>query len=134
MLKLPLIIAAFLCVAGVGGHFVSFEFWMWPLMTNTRFPGTPIGDAIASKDITRIVWHYFTIDWLITLFIILVLIFTDHVQERALLLRFTAVRWLLYTSIYFILAKFRWSKLKANPQWFNPFLVSICFVWSSWWM
>jgi hypothetical protein len=130
-MNLPLGIAAFLCVAGVGGHYVSFEFWMWPFMDKTRFPTTPIGDAIASKDIVRIVWHYFTIDWLITLYLILVLLFTHQIQERVLLLQFTAVRWFLYTFIYFILAKFRWSKLKANPQWFNPLLVSICFWWAS---
>jgi len=106
----------------------------WPFLDDVRFPATPLSSPNATKDLTRIVWHYFTIDWLATLAIIGALLFTDWVEAPRQVLLFNAVRWFFYFLVYPVMGRFQWRKMKANTEWINVILISLCFWLASRWL
>jgi hypothetical protein len=127
----PLVIALILCLAGFTGHFIMWERWIWGMLEEVRFPGTMLSSPEATKSLTRIVWHYFTVDWLATIALVLMLLFTDWIEAPKQILLFSAVRWFAYAMVYAVEGRFKWRALKANTEWINVVLLSGCFLWAA---
>ena len=130
-MTVPLVIGLLLCLAGLVGHWLMWERWIWGLLQEVRFPATPLSSPDATRSLTRIVWHYFTVDWLATLAMILALLFTDYIQAPKQILLFSSVRWFAYAMCYAVEGRFKWKALKANTEWINVILLSGCFLWAA---
>jgi len=88
------LVAALLTVAGGSLHFYTFEVWIWPKLKPEAFPSFPFGDSYAVMTFYRIVWHFFTVVFILTASSLFLMTFTLTVKDPAFLARFIALFWI----------------------------------------
>jgi hypothetical protein len=88
------LVAAILTVAGGSLHFYTFEVWIWPKLKPEDFPSFPFGDSYAVMTFYRIVWHFFTVVFVITAGSLFIMTFTLAVKDPAFLARFLSLFWI----------------------------------------
>ena len=87
------LVAAILTIAGGSLHFYTFEVWIWPKLKPEAFPSFPFGDSRAVMTFYRIVWHFFTVEFVITAATLLIMAFTLAVKDPAFLARYLSLFW-----------------------------------------
>jgi hypothetical protein len=95
MVNIPLLIAAIIAIAGVSLHSYTFEVWIWPKLNADCFPSFPFGGPSVVKGFYRIVWHFFTVNFLITIVVLIAVAFGNLMPYGMLLVQFLMIFWIL---------------------------------------
>lgn len=99
-----LIIAAVVAIVAVSLHVYTMEVWIWPKLKDDCFPSFPFGDANVVKGFYRTVWHFFTVNWVMTIVVCFLVAFGNLVPYGKLLIIFLMVFWVLIVLEIFIVA------------------------------
>ena len=99
-----LIIAAIVAIAAVSLHIYTMEVWIWPKLKDECFPSFPFGDANVVKGFYRTVWHFFTVNWVMTIVVCFLVAFGNLVPYGKLLIIFLMIFWVLIVLEIFIVA------------------------------
>jgi hypothetical protein len=102
MVNISLLIAAAVAIAAVTLHVYTFEVWIWPHLKDIGFPATPFGQPSVTKGFYRTVWHFFTVNWLMTIVVCIAVAFGNLIPYEFLLIRFLMVFWILIVVEIFV--------------------------------
>ena len=134
------LVAAILTIAGGSLHFYTFEVWIWPKLKPEAFPSFPFGDNVAVMTFYRIVWHFFTVEFIITAASLLIMTFSFAIKDPAFLARFLSLFWIGNIVVSLILpylglgsGSFReyLQGLKKAWQWTVMLTIVILMWWGS---
>ncbi|MDX1546566.1 MAG: hypothetical protein R3247_06245 [Rhodothermales bacterium] len=104
-MNIPYLLAGLVAVGAVSLHVYTFEVWIWPKLRDEGFPAVPFGPPSVTKGFYRTVWHFFTISWLGTIFLMFAFAFTGFLAADAtLVVRILIVYWLLIVVEIFVVA------------------------------
>ena len=67
MVNTWLLIAALVTFVAMTVHVYTFEVWIWPNLGYECFPVTPFGGPKVARGFYRTVWHFFTVNLLVTI-------------------------------------------------------------------
>lgn len=95
MVNTWLLIGALVGTVAVSVHVFTFERWIWPYLGYECFPGTPFGGPKATRNFYRVVWHFFTVNWLLTIIVCLLVGIGTLVPYGMLLIYFLLFFWIL---------------------------------------
>lgn len=101
-ISVPLLMAAVVAIAAVSLHVYTMEVWIWPKLKDEGFPSFPFGPPSAVKGFYRIVWHFFTVNWLMTIVVCFAVAFGSLIPYGILLVQFLIIFWLLIVLEIFI--------------------------------
>jgi FtsH-binding integral membrane protein len=104
MPNIPLLIAAFVAIAAVTLHVYTMEVWIWPKLKDDGFPSFPFGPPSVVKGFYRTVWHFFTVNWLMTIVVCILVAFGTLIPYGILLIQFLMIFWVLIVLEIFIVA------------------------------
>lgn len=104
MVNVPLLIAAAIAIIGVSLHSYTFEVWIWPKLRDECFPSFPFGGPAVVKGFYRTVWHFFTVNFLVTIVVLIAVAFGNLAPYGMLLVYFLIIFWLLIIVEIFIIA------------------------------
>jgi FtsH-binding integral membrane protein len=104
MVNVQLLIAAAVAIAAVTLHVYTFEVWIWPKLRDEGFPTTPFGAPSVTKGFYRTVWHFFTVNWLITIVTNIGVAFGSLIPYGFLLVKFLIIFWVLIVVEIFVVA------------------------------
>lgn len=132
------LVAAILTVAGGSLHFYTFEVWIWPKLKPDMFPSFPFGDNYAVMTFYRIVWHFFTVTFVLTAGSLFIMIFSDAVADPGFLARFISLFWFGNVIVSLVLPylgqrpgdSYLKGLIKA-PQWLVMLTMAVMMVWGS---
>ena len=99
-----LIIAAVVAIAAVSLHIYTMEVWIWPKLKDECFPSFPFGDSNVVKGFYRTVWHFFTVNWVMTIVVCILVALGNLVPYGKLLIIFLMIFWILIVLEIFIVA------------------------------
>lgn len=99
-----LIIAAIVAIGAVTLHIYTMEVWIWPKLKDECFPSFPFGDSNVVKGFYRTVWHFFTVNWLMTIVLCIAVAFGNLVPYGKLLIIYLIIFWILIVVEIFIVA------------------------------
>lgn len=99
-----LLIAAFIAIVGVSLHSYTFEVWIWPKLKDECFPSFPFGGPAVVKGFYRTVWHFFTVNFLVTIVVQIAVAFGNLVPYGMLLVQFLIIFWILIVVEIFVIA------------------------------
>jgi hypothetical protein len=99
-----LLIAAAVATAAVSLHVYTFEVWIWPKLRVEGFPAFPFGPPSVVMGFYRTVWHFFTVNWLMTIVVCTGVAFGELIPYGPLLIIFLMIFWLLIVLEIFIVA------------------------------
>jgi hypothetical protein len=102
VVNVKLLIAAVIVIAAVSLHVYTMEVWIWPKLNVSGFPSFPFGDADVVKGFYRTVWHFFTVNFLTTLTILLLVAFGKLATCGRQLVQFLIIFWLLIVVEIFV--------------------------------
>ena len=98
-----LLIAAFIATVAVSLHIYTFEVWIWPKLGWECFPTFPFGDQKVVRGFYRTVWHFFTVNLVLTIVVCILVGVGTLVPYGMLLIYFLIVFWILiFVEIWFI--------------------------------
>jgi hypothetical protein len=104
MVNVYLLIAAAIAIVGVSLHSYTFEVWIWPKLHDDCFPSFPFGSSKVVKGFYRTVWHFFTVNFLVTIAVLIAVGFGDLVPYGMLLVQFLIIFWILIVVEIFVVA------------------------------
>ena len=104
MVNVWLLIAAAIAIVGVSLHSYTFEVWIWPKLHSDCFPSFPFGPPKVVKGFYRTVWHFFTVNFLVTIFVLIAVAFGNLVPYGMLLVQFLIIFWILIVVEIFIVS------------------------------
>jgi hypothetical protein len=104
MVNVQLLIAAFVAIGAVTLHIYTFEVWIWPKLKVEGFPAFPFGPPSVVMGFYRTVWHFFTVNWLMTIVLCIAVAFGRLIPYGTLLIQFQMVFWILLVLEIFIVA------------------------------
>jgi hypothetical protein len=132
------LVAAILTIAGGSLHFYTFEVWIWPKLKPEDFPSFPFGDNYAVMTFYRIVWHFFTVEFIITAASLLIMTFSLAVKDPAFLARFISLFWIGNVVVSLILpylglrpGESYFKSLRKAWQWSVMLAMVILMWWGS---
>ena len=99
-----LLVAAAVAIAAVSLHIYTFEVWIWPKLKVEAFPSFPFGGPNVVMGFYRTVWHFFTVNWLMTIVVCIAVAFGNLVPYGVLLIQFLMVFWILIVVEIFVIA------------------------------
>jgi hypothetical protein len=103
MVNTWLLIAALVATVAVLLHVYTFERWIWPNLGYECFPVTPFGGPKVARGYYRIVWHFFTINLLLTIIVCILVGVGTLVPYGMLLIYFLLFFWILiFIEIWFL--------------------------------
>src|SRR6185503_7563130 len=76
----------------------------WPKLKDEGFPATRFGPPSVTKGFYRTVWHFFTVNWLITIVVCIAVAFGNLIPYGFLLIYFLMIFWILIVLEIFIVA------------------------------
>lgn len=104
-MNIPYLLAAAVAIGAVSLHVYTFEVWIWPHLRDECFPSFPFGGPDVVKGFYRTVWHFFTVSWLGTIFLLIAFATTAFLSPNAdLIVRILIVYWLLIVVEIFVVA------------------------------
>lgn len=103
-MNIPLLIAAVIAIAAVSLHAYTMEVWIWPKLTDAGFPSFPFGAPNVVRGFYRTVWHIFTVNWLLTIVVLIAVAFGKLEPCGVFLVRFLMVFWILIVVEIFVVA------------------------------
>ena len=104
-MNIPYLLAAAVAIGAVSLHVYTFEVWIWPKLRDECFPSFPFGGPDVVKGFYRTVWHFFTVSWLITIFLLIAFATTAFLAPySALIVKLLMVYWLLIVVEIFVVA------------------------------
>jgi len=104
MINWYLIIAAAVAIAAVTLHVYTFEVWIWPKLKVEGFPAFPFGPASVTMGFYRTVWHFFTVNWIMTIVVCIAVAFGNLIPYGMLLVQFLEIFWILIVVEIFVVA------------------------------
>ena len=104
MINYFLLIAAAIAIVGVSLHSYTFEVWIWPKLKDDCFPSFPFGGPEVVKGFYRTVWHFFTVNFLVTIVVLIAVGFGSLIPYGLLLVDFLIVFWLLIVVEIFVVS------------------------------
>lgn len=132
------LVALILTVAGGSLHFYTMEHWIWPKLKPEDFPSFPFGDNYAVMMFYRIVWHFFTVVFLITAGSLALMLWSDAVEDPGFLARFISLFWFGNVIVSLVLPYLGIRKgdsyfkgLIKAPQWMIMLTMAVMMVWGS---
>ena len=102
--NIPLLIAAAVAIGAVTLHVYTFEVWIWPKLNVDGFPAFPFGPPSVVMGFYRTVWHFFTVNWLMTIVVCIAVAFGQLIPYGPLLIGFLMIFWILIVLEIFIVA------------------------------
>ena len=102
--NISLLVAAAVAIAAVTLHVYTFEVWIWPKLKVEGFPAFPFGPPNVVMGFYRTVWHFFTVNWLMTIVVCIGVAFGQLIPYGPLLIIFLMVFWVLIVLEIFIVA------------------------------
>jgi hypothetical protein len=99
-----LLIAAAVAIGAVTLHVYTFEVWIWPKLKVEGFPAFPFGPPKVVMGFYRTVWHFFTVNWLMTIVVDILVAFGQLIPYGPLLIGFLIIFWVLIVVEIFIVA------------------------------
>ena len=104
-MNIPYLLAAAVAIGAVSLHVYTFEVWIWPKLRAECFPSFPFGGPDVVKGFYRTVWHFFTVSWLGTIFLLIAFATTAFLAPNAdLIVKIMIVYWLLIVVEIFVVA------------------------------
>lgn len=103
-MNIPLLIAAVIAITAVSLHVYTMEVWIWPKLNDAGFPSFPFGAPNVVKGFYRTVWHFFTVNWLLTIVVLIAVSFGKLHSHGVFLVRFLIVFWILIVVEIFVVA------------------------------
>ncbi|HEU4389512.1 MAG TPA: hypothetical protein VFV34_17035 [Blastocatellia bacterium] len=104
MVNVWLLIAATIAIIGVSLHSYTFEVWIWPKLKDDCFPSFPFGGPAVVKGFYRTVWHFFTVNFLVTIVTLIAVAFGNLVPYGMLLVNYLIIFWILIIVEIFVVA------------------------------
>ena len=80
------------------------EVWIWPKLTDAGFPSFPFGAPNVVRGFYRTVWHFFTVNWLLTIVVLIAVAFGRLHPCGVFLVKFLMVFWILIVVEIFVVA------------------------------
>jgi len=95
------------------------EHWIYPKLKEEGFPSTPFGDSLQTKKAYRMLWHFFTVNFVATATLDFVFYFTKWYtdDQRILAARVIALQWFAQTFVAFCISQFSPRQLIKAFQW-----------------
>ena len=104
MVNTYLLLAAVVAIAAVSLHVYTFEVWIWPKLKVEAFPSFPFGGPNVVMGFYRTVWHFFTVNWLMTIVICIMVGVGTLVPYGMLLIYYLMIFWILIVVEIFLIA------------------------------
>jgi FtsH-binding integral membrane protein len=98
----PLLVAAAIQIAAISLHIYTFEVWIWPKLDVKGFPSFPFGPPKVVMGFYRTVWHFFTVNLLVTIVTCIAVAFGYLIPYGILLIQFLMVFWILIVVEIFV--------------------------------
>lgn len=103
MVNIYLLIAALIATVAISLHVYTFEVWIWPKLKDEGFPSFPFGGPEIVKGFYRTVWHFFTVNLLVTIVVNIMVGLGTLIPYGIVLIYFLIVFWILiFIEIWFI--------------------------------
>lgn len=142
MVNIPLLIAGLIATAACSLHIYTMEVWIWPKLSKMPnegcFPSFPFGPPYDVKGFYRTVWHFFTVNLLVTIVVNFAVAFGNLIPYGYGLVLFLVIFWILiFIEIWFVgalLLRPGDSYLKTmfkNFQWVFVLLIIIFMFWGT---
>jgi hypothetical protein len=103
-MNIPLLIAAAIAIGAVSLHIYTMEVWIWPKLTDAAFPSFPFGGPNVVRGFYRTVWHFFTVNWLLTIAVLIPVAFGNLQPYGLELVKFLLIFWLLIVGEILLVA------------------------------
>jgi hypothetical protein len=104
MVNYWLLAAAVVAIAAVTLHVYTMEVWIWPKLRVEGFPSFPFGSPTVVKGFYRTVWHFFTVNFLLTIGVLIGASFGYLAPYALLLIWFLMIFWILIVVEIFVVA------------------------------
>lgn len=104
MVNVQLLIAAVIAIGAVILHVYTMEVWIWPKLKTDAFPSFPFGDSNVVKGFYRTVWHFFTVNFVTTITVLILVAFGNLIPYGMLLVQYLIIFWLLIVVEIFVVA------------------------------
>ncbi len=95
MVNIYLLIAAVVATVAISLHIYTFEVWIWPKLKDEGFPSFPFGGPEVVKGFYRTVWHFFTVNLLVTIVVNVMVGIGTLIPYGIVLIYFLIVFWIL---------------------------------------
>jgi hypothetical protein len=95
MVNIYLLIAAVVATVAISLHVYTFEVWIWPKLKDDCFPSFPFGGPEIVRGFYRTVWHFFTVNLLVTIVVNLMVGLGTLIPYGIMLIYFLIVFWIL---------------------------------------
>ncbi len=135
-MNLPFLLTAVLALGAGTLHVYTFEVWIWPKLGVECFPPTPFGDASVTRGFYRVVWHFFTVSWLLTLILFGAFAFGSFFPSSGLIVLGLIIYWSLIILVIFVVGALNLepgqSYIRTMLRAFQWVLVAVmvaCMVW-----
>ena len=122
--NISLLLAAAVALGAVSLHVYTFEVWIWPKLKVEGFPAFPFGPPKVVMGFYRTVWHFFTVNLLMTIVVCTGVAFGNLIPYGPLLIIFLMIFWLLIVLEIFIVAALSMKPGESyvhimiqSPQW-----------------
>ena len=93
IVNIPLLLAATVALVAVSLHVYTFEVWIWPKLKVEGFPSFPFGAPIVVMGFYRTVWHFFTVNLVLTIILCTGVAFGNLIPYGPLLIIFLMIFW-----------------------------------------
>lgn len=95
MVNIYLLIAAVVATVAISLHVYTFEVWIWPKLKDDGFPSFPFGGPEIVRGFYRTVWHFFTVNLLVTIVVNVMVGLGTLIPYGIVLIYFLIVFWIL---------------------------------------
>jgi len=102
MVNVYLLIAAGIATMAVTLHIYTMEHWIYPKLKDEGFPSFPFGGPEVVKGFYRTVWHFFTVNLVTTIAILVLVGFGSLIPYGMLLVNYLIIFWLLIVVEIFV--------------------------------
>jgi len=110
MVNTYLLLAAVVAIGAVSLHVYTFEVWIWPKLlkmpcpVDQCFPKFPFGSPEVVRGFYRTVWHFFTVNWLLTIVLCILVGVGTLVPYGMLFIYYLMIFWILIVVEIFLIA------------------------------
>lgn len=95
MVNTYLLIAAGVATVAITLHIYTFEHWIWPKLGVDCFPSFPFGGPDVVRGFYRTVWHFFTVNLLVTIVVNIMVGIGTLIPYGMILIYFLIIFWIL---------------------------------------
>ena len=95
MVNIYLLIAAVVATVAISLHVYTFEVWIWPKLKDEGFPSFPFGGPEIVRGFYRTVWHFFTVNLLVTIVVNVMVGLGTLIPYGILIIYFLIIFWIL---------------------------------------